>query len=409
MQSKFMRQACCSLLVGCLLPQAALGQDLQTGTMEEFRETIQIIAKGVAKVLAARRDDAITIGTFSGPASLGTAAGPGIKQLFAEELRSLNIRVAKLGTPLGLSGEYRLSRAFPNAETTQVQFEVKLTDDSGQSVADLASMLELPEYRPIVVDKDGSDKSKTILNTYSSPESTALAMGLTVDFDGVYSRRYNGNFNPDLIDVIKEATSKPTAVVLNGNELRASRTSAYGLQVFVNGKARAITIEDGRPFVAISKGEIFKLQVNNRSPLTISTIFTLDGINSFTFSEIRKDDGKPKYTQWIVPPQQVAEVFGWHITNSTAREFKVTDFSESAAALVSSEGSLGTITVVIRATWRRGETPPRDELMEPGAAAGAVGAIGFGEDVSQRVNEDAQAREYGRVRSILTIRYNKPE
>ncbi len=404
-----MRHACYFLLVSCLFSQTVVGQDSQVGTMEEFRETIHIITQGVAKVLAARREDAITIGTFSGPASLGTAAGPGIKQLFSEELRSLNIRVAKLGTPLGLSGEYRLSRTFPDAETTQIQLEVKLTDDSGQSVADLASMIELPEYRPIVVDKDQIDKGKAIINTFSSPESTALAMGLTVDFDGIYRRRYTGNFNPDPIDVIKEATSKPIAVVLNGNELRASRNSAYGLQVMVNGTARAIKIEDGRPFVAIAKGEIFKLQVNNRSHLTISSTLTLDGINSFAFSEIRKDNGKSKYTQWIVSPQQVAEVAGWHINNTTAREFKVTDFSESAAALVSSEGSLGTITAVIRATWRRNEMPPQDEIMEPGAAAGAVGAIGFGDDVVQRVNEDAQAREYGRVRSILTIRYEKPE
>ncbi len=404
-----MRRTCYFLLVCCLFSQGVLGNDSQIGTMEEFRETIRIVAKGVAKVLNSRREDAITIGTFSGPPNLGTAAGPGIKQLFTEELRLLNIRVAKLGTPLGLSGEYRLSRPHPNAETTQVQLEVKLTDDSGQSVADLASMLELPEFRTIVVEEDEIDKGKAIIDTFSSPESTALTMGLTVDFDAIYHRRYGGNFNPDPIDVIKEATSQPTAVVLNGNELRASRTSAYGLQVLVNGAARAIKIEDGRPFVAIAKGETFKLRVNNRTPLTMSTVLTLDGINSFAFSEIRKDDGKSKYTQWIVSPQQVAEVAGWHINNSSAREFKVTDFSESAAALISSEGSLGTITAVIRAAWRRSETPPKDEIMAPGAAAGAVGAIGFGDDVVQRVNEDAQAREFGRVRSILTVRYEKSE
>ena len=404
-----MRRTCYFLLVCCFFLPRVLGDDSQIGSMEEFRETIRIIAKGVAKVLTSRREDAITIGAFSGPPNLGTAAGPGLKQLFTEELRSLNIRVAKLGTPLGLSGEYRLARPHPNAETTQVRLEIKLTDDSGQSVADLASMIELPEFRTIVVDKGEIDKGKAIIDTFSSPESTALAMGLTVDFDGIYRRRNSGNFNPDPIDVIKEATNKPTAIVLNGNELRASLTSAYGFQVLVNGAARAIKIEEGRPFVAIAKGETFKLRVNNRSPLTISTVLTLDGINSFAFSEIKKDDGKSKYSKWIVSPQQFAEVAGWHINNSTAREFRVTDFSQSAAALLSSEGSLGTITAVIRATWRRSETPPEDEFMEPGAAAGAVGAIGFGDDVVQRVNEDAQAREFGRVRSILTVRYEKPE
>lgn len=394
-----------------IVPPSLQAEDPVDGTMEEFRNSIRIISKGVAKVLRSRNEDSITVGSFSGPPNLGAAAGAGLKQLFTEELKLLNIRVAKLGTPLGLSGEYRLTRRNPQAETRQVELEVKLTDDSGQAVADLASLLELPEWQQDIVRKDGKDKRKTFIDTTTSPETTALAMGLTYDFDVLYQRRYgaDGNgFNPERVDIIKEAIESPTAAISNGNELRSSKTSPYAIQLLVAGVPREIKMEDKRPFVQIDKGETFKVRIINQSTINVSSTLTLDGINSFTFSEIRKADGKPKYRQWIIPPKQTFDVAGWHVNNSTAKEFKVTDFSESAAALVSSDGQIGTISVVVRATWKKNEPEPPGEVAQPGSGDPTFGAIGFGENVDQSVKEDAQQREYGRVRSIMTIRYEKP-
>lgn len=376
------------------------------GTMEEFRPIMTTIAKGVAKVLQSRKEDAITVGAFSGPPNLGSAAGSGIKRMIVEELQRQNIRVARLGTSLGLSGEYRLTKPNENAATRQVQVEVKLTDDSGAVVTDLGTSLDIAEWQQQSIH---NDKGKVKIDTWSSPEATAIAAGLTVDFDDVLRRQRNDFSNP--IDVIQEASERPTALIVNGNELRASRTSPYGFQVLVNGAPRALRIEDGRPFVKLQLGETFRIGVTNRSANTMSAIVTLDGINSFTFSELRKQDGTPKFAQWILAPRQDLNLAGWHVNNTKAREFKVSDFSESAAALISSDAPIGALTVVLRATWKMNELPPEDERPKPGLALGAAPAqaIGFGDDVEQRVTEDRDPRTYGRVRSVLTIRYDRPE
>jgi hypothetical protein len=374
--------------------------------MEEFRPVITTIAKGVAKVLRSRKEDAITVGAFSGPPNLGSAAGTGLKRMIVEELQREKVRVVRLGTALGLSGEYRLTKPTPDSSTRQVQVEVKLTDDSGAIVTDLGTSIEVPEWQ------EGSvhhDKGKVKIDTWSSPEATAIAAGLTVDFDDV-DRRQRLDFDKP-IDIIPEASERPTATIVNGNELRASRTSPYGFRIIVNGSPRALRIEEGRPFVALRQGESFRIRVTNPTAHTMSAVVTLDGINSFAFSELRKKDGTSKYSQWVLGPRQDLDLAGWHVNNTKAREFKLTDFSESAAALVSPDGPLGALTVVLRATWKQNERPPADERLEPGMALGAAPApaIGFGDDVEQRVQEDRDPREYGRVRSVLTIRYERPE
>lgn len=376
------------------------------GTMDEFRPAVVVIAKGVAKVLKSRKENAITVGTFSGPANLGTAAGPGLKKLVIEELNRLNVRVEQLGTPLGLSGEYRLTKNSAEAETKQVQIEVRLTDETGDTLTDLASSINVPEgAESQIIKKDGRVK----IDTLSSPESTALAAGLTVDFDLVHKRRYGnlGDENAERgpIDIVKEALEKSTAFVAGGTELRASSTSPYGLQVVVGGRPRPLTLVKGQPFVQLAQGETFRLRLVNRSALGISAIFTLDGVNSFAFSEV-KSKGRPKYTQWLFRPGETLDLAGWHINNMKVREFKVTDFSQSAAALLGSEGQLGAISVVIRATWPNDQAPPRDEVF---AAAAPGSGIGLGDEIQQEAIEDNTDRSYGRVRSLLTIRYSRPE
>jgi hypothetical protein len=379
----------------------------ETGTMEEFRPAAIVIAKGVAKVLKARGEQSITVGSFTGPANLATAIGPGLRQLVVDELKKAGVTVEKLGTALALGGVYRFVKTS-EFSSKEVQIEVSLTDDSGQTITDLASAVTVKDgesspdtpFVPLVVD----NKGKVKIDSTSSPETTAVAMGLTIDGDEIFRRQKAGGEAAELIDIVDEGQKRSTAFVANGNELRASLSSPYGIQILVNGQPREMVIENGRPFVSLEKGDTFRVAIKNDARVTVSAVLTLDGINSFAFSTVRKPDGKPKYSQWIVAPGKAAEVAGWHTDNTKVREFKVTDSSQSAAALTGAEGSIGAITVLIRATWTTSETPPSDEPQTL-----ATKGIGFGDETEQNVQEDVNPREFGRMRSILTIRYDKPE
>jgi hypothetical protein len=101
---------------------------------------------------------------------------------------------------------------------------------------------------------------------------------------------------------------------------------------------------------------------------------------------------------------------GWHITHQTAQAFKVTDFSDSAAALVGSTSGLGMITMVVSGTWKEGEALPPNEpqRFEFATNEASDSGVGFGEEVRQPTQEDRERRSFGVVRSIITIRYNKP-
>lgn len=295
--------------------------------MEEFRPAIETISNGVAKLLKSRRQSQITVGTISGPPTLGAAAQSGFRQMFIEELGRLGIRTAKLGT-IGLSGEYRLAKATPEALTTQIQFEVKLVDSSGQILTDLASTVDVNSLA-------GNSKIKPsgelVVNAFTTPEATALALGLTADLDGYQADINRGEYLSR--DMVQTMLSRQTAHIMGSNQLRASKTSPYGLQVLVNGQPQPLQLENGRVFVELTKNDVFTLKLVNDSNLTIAGFFTLDGVNSFAFSEVQ-EQGRPKYAKWIISPQQSFDLQGWHKNNNNVLQFKVTDFAESAAAFV---------------------------------------------------------------------------
>ena len=391
-----MRKSVLTVLTVCLLSGSGQAGSIREGTMEEFRPAVVVIAKGVAKVLKSRKEESITVGVFTGPEGLGTAAGAGLKQLVIEELNRLDVQVSKMGTSLGLTGKYLLAQASPEVEFKQVQLEVQLTDDSGQPLTDLASTIKVPKDSNAIQKDEQTGKIK--IDTNSTPAATAVAMGLTVDFE------QHANLN---IDLLNETQRNPTAQIRNGTELYASSKSPFGLQVVVDGEPKTMTVVQGQPYVELEEGDIFHLRLVSKASYGISAVFTLDGVNSFAFSEIR-EFGRPKYSQWLFQPKEVLELKGWHINNSRVREFKVTDFSKSGAAKIGSESSLGAINVVIRSTWFKGQTPPPGDR-QYSYTVGAAPGIGLGDEVEQEVKEDTKVREYGKTRAVLTIRYTRPE
>lgn len=399
---------------------------------EVLRPSLAKIAAAVAKIAQTRGGDSVVIGQFTGPPNFGSNAGPGIQQVLTDELKTLGVKVKKFGAALGVRGEYLYTsaEAAANSNFKQIRLKVVLTDGSGQPLTSLNRDVNLdgdngsdanfpinpdPGFRP-----DG-DKlvirgGEINLDTFTGGEEAAALLGVTWDFE-----RSGLGFDVSK-DIVVESFERPTAHIVGGTAVRSSPKSPYFVEIFRGNRPLPLRLEDGQPVVDLSHGDSFSIRVTNRAAHDISANLTLDGVSSFAFSKVRRPDGS-RLTRYVVEENRPLLIKGWHDTLTTTTQFKVTDFSQSAAALVGSESGLGMITVLIRGSWTFNESAPSDEPGQNvvgsylgaaptvGSAGGTFGsqpnAIGFGDKVQQG-SHVATNRQTGVVRSIITIRYDKP-
>jgi hypothetical protein len=391
-------------VVVCMLIIAA-----PVSAMESLRPPIHQIAEAVSKIVKARGGDSISVGQFTGPPTFASSAGPGIQIMLQEEFKQLGVAVKRFGAPIGLRGQYLYTQPEGASDDAQqqIRLQVVLTDASGQALTTLNQEVPL-DTQPGFPVPDGEGPTMDVedgtidVDTFTGGAEAAALLGVTWDFE-----RGGLSMNDDP-DIVQMAFAQPTAYIDRGTWLRASSSSPYALQLIVGGRPRAIKLEEGQPFVELKEGETFQLKLQNSSRHDIGAAITLDGVSAFHFSEVRRTDGS-KLSRYIVPRGQPLPIAGWHKTLQSVTAFKVTDFSQSAAALVSSEAGLGMITVLIRASWTPQQGPPQDEPipMTVGSQLGSRGpGIGFG-DEQQQSSRIATNRESGVARAIMTVRYTK--
>lgn len=379
---------------------------------ESLRPTLAIVAKATATILESRGVDSVGVGDFTGPPAFGSSFGPGIRVVLIEELGKVKIREKKVGAAIGIQGRYTLKPQDANSDSidgASLRIEASLVDISGQVLTDLNTEVKVPSAGGEPVQAIPVSKGTMTVDLKGSQSdmkgSGALGetLGATVDLD-------SGKGFPNG-DTVVESFQHPTAVVHGGTAVAASATSPFSLELLVDDKPRAITLEDGQPFVELKKGESFQLRFTNRAEFDTAVVFTLDGVSSFQFSDVRftkgSKRGQPRYSRWIIGRGKSVVIKGWHRTNEAVDAFLVTDFGNSAAAKFGSVSGLGTITAAVRATWRKGENPPKGEPLF--AMAEPDVGIGQGERIEQRVKEDVDPREFGQPRAIITVRYAKPK
>jgi hypothetical protein len=219
-----------------------------------------------------------------------------------------------------------------------------------------------------------------------------------LDRPGLIKSSLEGNENPPFID---------------GTKVFASRTSDYGLEILINGKPAKPELRDGAVFVPISRGETYEVRLVNRSKFDAAAKVSIDGLNTFAFSDMRNPDGprkgQPRYDTWIVGPGQSAVVPGWHKRDKgpgNINKFRVTSYAESAAAILKQETDVGTIQAIFSAAWPAGQDPPA-ELNEPQIKRrGLPDATGIGPPAS--VALQPIKRDIGVVRASISIRYSIP-
>lgn len=388
------------LLVGVTLPGVSAS--------EVLRGPLADAAKTIGSLLKAEGQDSVSVGQFTGPPTFAAGKGPGIRLMLIEELKKVGIREKRVGGAVGLEGKYTLKS---DQSVTQnggsgrkyVSLDVRLVDSSGEVLSRL--------NRDVMINQTSDFTGEAVpirsghLKLAATPQDDGLVgelIGATADLGADPLKTITDSMLKGRSPFI-DSFSQPTAKLYDGGFVASSGVSPYFIRLIVNGQAAKITLEDGHPFVQLAKDDEFAIEIQNQGTSQIGVRLTIDGVSSFAFANQKR--GESKLSRWLISPKESTAVNGWYLGDNQYDRFKVTDFSDSAAAKFGSQSDVGTITVAIQATWRQDQERPADE---PQIAFSSPIAVGQGERQTYPTFEDTSKRAYGWIRSVITIRYVKP-
>jgi hypothetical protein len=344
---------------------------------DALRTELATVAKGIAEAVKGLGHDAIAVGEFTGPAQLAASGGPLIVKVLSEELPKHGLPV-KRAASVGVKGEF-------------------------EDVKDKQSGLLAARIKGAVTDRSGQ-----VLFTFSrgvfSETVLAALFGTTAKLPADLPPAER---NAEL----EKSLDKPRAHV-EGPRVSAAADSPYAVEVWAAPQAggkyrpRAATVEDGLAFVPLRRGEVFGVRLINKSPHDAAVTLTIDGLNLYTFSDVKDPKtGRPRYAVVGVPAGREVFLPGWHRTNEVSEEFVITDYAKSAAASLRSTAPTGTVTAAFAAAWPKDQPPPADEPPGPNGNSRSAEAVGRGARVAQKFVE--VEREVGVVRATVSVRYTK--
>lgn len=361
-----------ALIVLCIFQPASTAS-----ASDNMRRELTEVAKHLKQLLDARGEDAIAVGSFSGPPQIQTSSGPAISKILGEELQKIGVSIRSQSVNLEVQGEY--------------------LDVEDHTTRQLAAML-----KGRVVDRTGRVITEFERGIFGDA-AIASIFGLTAQLPP-------GANASDRDQRLREGIDTPR-VHIAGTRIAAAADSPYAVEVRVGSigklQARRATIDNGLAFVPIRRGEVYAVTLINDSPTDAAVTLTIDGINAFAFSELRDArTSQPRYSQWIVPARTRAEIVGWHRTNEATDWFQVMEYAKSAAAELRSTAPIGTITASFSAAWPKGSPAPTDEPAQPPSEfSRSADATGRGPLVATKYTETE--RNFGVVRSSVSVRYLK--
>jgi hypothetical protein len=368
--------------------------------LDSVQSTLADIAKDSSRLLEQRGDKNIIVGHFHGPAAFRAASGPGIEKLLEEELSATGIRVVKTGAPVTIQGRYSF------ADDGSLRVNVELTNQNGELLNSNFDGDHDVHFRG----------GKATVTGVDAPGEMATLLGATVDLRNANSIQRNSERNRIAGEGFGQQSEQVRTILSSFQQSFADITQhgsvhtkggPFYFQVISNSdnQPRPAYLDDNAvPYVSLKDGESFHLHFWNYADYDVSARFYLDGINSFSFSDVRNEVGRPKYQRWIVSSGEMLCLQGWHRNNQEVDEFKVVPYRESAAGRLGRSRDVGTITVEVRRTY----------IAKIKAAMGAPApldpprGIGFGRREQMPVIPDTEKRMYGETEAVITIRYEKP-
>jgi hypothetical protein len=374
-----MQRNCWTLAI---LLTAALGAGSAQAN-DSLRIDLNGAAKKIHKILEGRSVDKVAVQSIAGEE--GQGYGPGIQNLLIEELSALKVRVDS-DADIRIQGAFRKGfvkdPSAPN-DVILVKIDFHLYDRSGDEISEIPLKLEIRRNADI-----------------------AKILGVSGGISG------NGDYNQRNKDVADNLKTKPEQV--RGTKVYAFEGSPYAVEILVKPNVTATATpreprrdEKGEVFVDIQRGELYEVRFHNGSPMEAGVTLAIDGLDSFTFSELRDPKtGGPKYSRWVVGAGSTSTVIGWHKRDEAPDNFLsflVTKYGEGASRktpIPQASGKIGIITVAFAQAWT-GEKPANERSADGG------NETGFGPPVSQQVR--SVQRQFGVERAVVNIRYARPQ
>jgi hypothetical protein len=234
----------------------------------------------------------------------------------------------------------------------------------------------------------------------------AALLGLTVDLPPQADGKQRDK-------KIEQSAEKPQAH-LEKTRINASGGLPFAIEILVKGPdgrftPRAAVEKEGLAFVELKNDEVYRVRVINDADYEAAVTLTIDGLNMFTFSEVKDEKtGKALYDRLLVNHGSFI-IPGWHRTNAKngSNEFQVTKYSDSEAAkLYANSANVGTVTVTFAAAWANEKGQPADEPKNPDSHARSADlGTKRGADTGDGYKE--QTREFGVTRAAISVRYSK--
>ena len=327
----------------------------------------------------------LIVGSFALPTNIQSGGGLALQHRIAVEFEKRGFRIIDKNSKQ-IRGEFEVS-------------STKLSDNDNFKSAAIKVIAML-------VDEDDRDLKEFSINIFG--ETVLPFSGATVSISAALPESQRQGV---LTNIIESPPQRfPGAIEECGVRSDAKSPFAIEVHVLKNG----VTVKPGqqldendfvplRPMIdggqaklQIPRDRLYMLKLTNDSDFEAAVGVYIDTLSMFAFSDDGRTDGKV-----IVPPRKSAFVKGWFRTANNSNAFSVGTYSESAAARqLVNPSETGTITATFAACWEK--DPPADELL-----IGKSKGDGTKIDIPIRQKYEVVKRHIGKVRSAVTVHYNR--
>jgi len=201
-------------------------------------------------------------------------------------------------------------------------------------------------------------------------------------------------------------------------------TTAYSMEVLVDGNPLAAYSARGTTYVEALKGAEYAIRLTNRTGERVAVALAVDGLNSIDAKHTSAHDAR----KWILAPWETVTLSGWQTSSGTARRFVFTSESSSYGTWLGRTSDLGVISAAFfRESRRLDDISPKPSAPQPLSKRGAdnepgaapreslsgemksrakdeLAATGIGREVEHRVMQ-VDFDEEDTPASTLSVRY----
>ncbi len=364
------------LMAASVMPATAAAKDLD--------DALDNIVEKVQTYLSTHGDRTVSVGTFSGPPS--SSAGIRIKAALTARLKKSDVQIGKLAR-LEIRGSFS-SAADP---TPTVQIKAEMVDQTGSTLGQFRERVSVDSVEDVV----------NLLGTTTDLAPNTSTANAAADAAQSRDETIQQRDKQLAADI-----AEPSFALVGTTAVAAADSSPYRVEILLRDgdSLTPVPVEDfaGFALVSLSKGQEYVVRLHNASAIDVGVKLTVDGVNTFEFSE---NAGFRNLGIWMVPAGQAGTVDGWHVTNNRSLKFLITDVPDSAIATLQQETTaIGTISASFFPAWT-GDDIPEEELI--GKAKGDIGT-GLGAKVASAY--ESVARHFGKtLLAAVSVRYEKPD